>query len=259
MSLTSSISSAINGVLNKAGYALVDIKGGRGRTTFKVRGDERFGYESALVLDLYAPWAADEDFGRVWGAIKANTLTDIWRSHELYQLVREVAPVVGDVLEVGVWRGGTGAALAAAAKRWKPDARVWLCDTFSGVVKAGSEDSSYDGGEHADTSAKIVTDLLDSMNLDNATILKGIFPDETGADIEDRSIALCHVDVDVYQSAADVVAWVKPRMASGGVIVFDDYGFSSTDGVTRLVNGLRNDGDWIYLYNLNKHAVLIRR
>ena len=34
-------------------------------------------------------------------------------------------------------------------------------------------------------------------------------------------MALCHIDVDVYQSARDTVEWVEPRLTSGGAIVFD--------------------------------------
>ena len=59
---------------------------------------------------------------------------------------------VRDVLEVGVWRGGTGCLLAAKAQSLNRNATVFLCDTFSGVVKAGEIDNFYKGGEHADTS-----------------------------------------------------------------------------------------------------------
>ena len=32
----------------------------------------------------------------------------------------------------------------------------YLCDTFKGVVKAGSHDTAYKGGEHANTSIPTV-------------------------------------------------------------------------------------------------------
>jgi O-methyltransferase len=48
-------------------------------------------------------------------------------------------------------------------------------------------------------------------------------------------------------------------MSRGSILVFDDYGFSTCKGITRLVNELRSSGDWIYIYNLNKHAILIKR
>lgn len=72
-------------------------------------------------------------------------------------------------------------------------------------------------------------------------------------------MALCHIDVDVYQSGADIIAWLLPRMRSGSIVVFDDYGFSTCKGITRLVEELRSDGNWRCIYNLNKHAILIRK
>jgi len=141
--------------------------------------------------------------------------------------------IEGDVLEVGVYRGGTGALLA---KRIAGSGkRIFLADTFSGVVKAGDNDPLYKGGEHADTSRSLVDGLLKACELDNATLLQGIFPEDTGHHVPGK-IALLHCDVDVYQSAKDVVEWARPRLSPGGVIIFDDYGFSGCEGVTRLVN-----------------------
>jgi O-methyltransferase len=95
--------------------------------------------------------------------------------------------------------------------------------------------------------------------LTNTSVLKGKFPDETASALADAQIALCHIDVDVYQSAADIVMWLKPRMNNGSMLVFDDYGFSTCKGITKFVDELRASGDWIYLYNLNRHAILIKR
>ncbi len=173
--------------------------------------------------------------------------------------MREVSKIDGDVLEVGVWRGGTGMVLAAAALKWKPQCTVHLCDTFSGVVKAGSMDSRYQGGEHADTSVEHVQSLLHERKLKNCSVHQGVFPESADATLSDKKIALCHIDVDVYQSALDIVDWAKPRMVAGAVMVFDDYGFHHCDGITRLVNELKQTGEWLFVYNLNGHAILIKK
>jgi O-methyltransferase len=259
MKLRSFLSTVLNRLLGRVGYALVRTNGDRTTPYHTHHLGVRFAYEHILIPDAYAPWAIDEEFLAVWEAAEPNTLVDIYRSHELYELVREVADLPGDILEVGVWRGGTGAVLAAAARRYKPAAQVWLCDTFTGVVKAGEHDPTYRGGEHADTSSEIVYSLLKDLALTNVTVLTGIFPNQTAIALGDVPIALCHVDVDVYQSAADTVAWAVPRMRTGSILVFDDYGFSSCKGITRLVEELRTAGSWQYIYNVNKHAILIKR
>jgi O-methyltransferase len=258
MTIRQKISSSLNALLRSVGYALVRVDGERTPAMFADYLDARFAYEHIVILDAFAPWATDDDFITIWQQAHKHTFVDIYRCYELYQLAREVSSVPGDILEVGVWRGGSGSVLAASASRWKPEARVWLCDTFRGVVKAGVNDASYVGGEHSDTTREVVDDLISKLGLTNVSVLPGTFPDETGPLLDDCSIALCHIDVDVYQSAADIVAWLVPRMPAGGMVIFDDYGFSTCKGVTRLVHELRADGGWRFIYNLNKHAILIK-
>jgi O-methyltransferase len=184
---------------------------------------------------------------------------DVARCYELWDLLHGLRDVPGAVVEVGVWRGGTGAILARALNRTKTDEKIYLCDTFSGVVKAGDKDPTYRGGEHADTSMEGVDKLLKTLLLTNAVLLKGMFPEETSMRIPDGPIALCHIDVDVYQSAKDTVNWVADRLSPGGALVFDDYGFPTCVGVTRLVNELKAQSGWLFIYNLNGHAILIKR
>lgn len=245
---------ALNRVLGAAGFRLLRLPA----LQPVEHGGRRYDYEM-IAVPRYAPWLGDEPFQELARQIAGHTLVDRFRCWELYQLVREIRDVPGDIVEVGVWRGGTGAILAAAAARWKPESRVYLCDTFAGVVKATAHDSVYTGGEHADTSLDLVQGLVRRLGLRNVELLQGIFPDETGARVRSGTIALAHVDVDVYQSALDVVSWVSERMPPGGILVFDDYGFRGCDGVTRLVHELRETGDWLYVYNLNGHAILTRR
>lgn len=187
----------------------------------------------------YAPWLADEEFRATHDAVRGNTLVDVYRMWELWHLMRQLAPLEGDVLEIGVWRGGTGCLMADRLRRLGVDADVFLCDTFQGVVKAGARDTDYVGGEHADTSEEIVRDLAASLKLERVRILKGIFPDDTGHAVESRRFRFVHVDVDVFDSARDILDFAWPRLVPGGMVVFDDYGFLECPGVTRFVDGVQ--------------------
>ncbi len=173
------------------------------------------------------------------------------------EFVAETAKIDGDILEVGVWRGGTGCIMAARAQMIGRTCNVFLCDTFSGVVKAGAIDQDV-GGEHADTSIGIVNQCLTDAGVHNCIILTGIFPDETGPAIASRRFSLCHIDVDVYRSALEVFEWVWPRMSPGGVVVFDDYGAQGCAGITILVQELRARRDLLFIHNINGHAIFIK-
>lgn len=215
-------------------------------------------YAAVFPVTTYAPWLTDAGFRKVFAAIEPFTLVDQYRCYELWQLLAEVGHVPGSVLEVGTWRGGTGALLACRAEQLGRRGITYLCDTFTGVVKAGSHDTTYKGGEHADATAIQVQQVLGRVGARRAELLTGIFPEETGHLIENQEFAFGHIDVDVYQSAADVLAWLWPRLAVGGLVVFDDYGFRSCDGITRLVNEHRGRPDARIIHNLNGHAVLVK-
>jgi O-methyltransferase len=207
----------------------------------------------------YSPWVSDTGFQQVYQRAKSSTLVDIYRCYELWQLVGEVKHLEGDLMEVGVWKGGTGALMASIASRIDPSATVFLCDTFEGVAKAGIKDNRYVGGEHDDTSRESVNSLLEGeLGLSNFEILQGVFPDETGNLVADRTFKLCHVDVDVYEGAKAVTEWIWDRMPTGGIIVYDDFGFSGTQGVTAFLEGERAREDRVVVHNLNGHGLLIK-
>lgn len=207
----------------------------------------------------YSPWLADLEFQEVYERIRAFTLVDRYRCYELWQLIAEAAKLPkGDVIEVGVWRGGTGALMGRKCQLAGLDTRLYLCDTFQGVVKAGAQDGAYRGGEHADTNKAMVLDLCRCWDLDRVHILEGIFPDQTGHEVSTRDFRFCHIDVDVYKSAKDVVDWIWPRLVPGGLIVYDDYGFHDCVGITRLVNEERLKKDRLVIHNLNGHGVVIK-
>jgi O-methyltransferase len=185
---------------------------------------------------------------------------DIYRCWELWTLVGDTASLGGGIIEIGVWRGGTSALIAKKAALSGILRPVYSCDTFRGVVKAGVNDPAYKGGEHADTSCDVVKSLNSRLNLTNVRILEGIFPDETAHLIpaEEQTFSLCHIDVDVYQSAFEIVEWIWGRLLRGGVIVYDDYGFKVCEGIRQFVDEQRALRDRRVIYNLNGHGLVLK-
>jgi len=218
-------------------------------------------YEIVRPSATYAPWNTDPFFASAYNAIKDYTMVDGYRCWELWTLVEQSAKLEGDIIEIGTWRGGTGALMARKAQLCGITNRIYMCDTFMGVVKAGVKDTSYKGGEHADTSRWIVEHLIyEIMRLSNVTILEGVFPDHSGVylDNPNSTFRLCHIDVDVYQSAKDIMDWVWSRMVNGGIVVYDDYGFNTCAGITTFVNEQVGRKDRLVFHNLNGHAIIVK-
>lgn len=215
-----------------------------------------FIHQQIIPFASYSPWENDEEFQNVYTTIKDFTLVDKYRCYELWDMVRQVVPLQGDIIEVGVWKGGTGTLIAKAAEQ-NNKSTVYLCDTFEGVVKAGEHDTNYKGGEHADTSKQAVIGLLAKLGSNNTTILKGIFPDDFMAQMEQKTFKFCHIDVDTYGSALGVFDFVWPRIVVGGAVVFDDYGIWGCEGVTKMFNELIAPNGF-KIYNLNGHGIIIK-
>ncbi len=138
-------------------------------------------YSHELVVPLnstYAPWHDDREFREVYDAVEGSTLVDQYKCYELWEQLGQLVHVDGDILEVGVWRGGTGVLMARRVQQLGTKARLLLCDTFQGVAKAGENDPWYKGGEHSDTSPEHVRGLARRLGVD-VELLIGMFPDET--------------------------------------------------------------------------------
>lgn len=207
----------------------------------------------------YSPWKTDAAFQLAWQKIRAHTGVDVYRLYENWKLLGQLKKIPGDILEVGVWKGGSGCLFAQKCRQDGIDAAIYLCDTFQGVVKASDKDNKYKGGEFSDTTVDLVEDLIRAIDGRNVHILKGIFPDDTAERIRDKTFRLCHIDVDTYESARQTTEWVWPRLSVGGAIIYDDYGFVGCEGVTKYVNEIADREDSLLIHNLNGHAILIKR
>ncbi len=235
-----------------------------GVRTYEINWEERpnqytFNQELIFPRNTYNPWFDDKVFMDIYSKnVQLNTLVDIYRCYELWGISKRLKDIDGSILEVGVWKGGTGFLLA---ENINSNDSLFLCDTFNGVVKTSEKDNFYKGGEHDDVDFERVKDLFRGYDQKNIQILKGIFPDETSKDINsNEQFKLCHIDVDAYESAKDIFEWVWPKTIRNGYVIFDDYGFASCEGITQLVNDIVNTrNDLHFLYNVNGHAILIKK
>jgi len=247
----------LRSILSKKGIHIIKGTKYNGNTSFKV-GD--FQYGVVVPFANYSPWVSDIDFNNIYNEVKSHTLVDIFRSFELWELTKAIHNLDKNAsfIEIGVWRGGTAGIIGRRLSLLNSNINFYLADTFVGVAKASEKDTFYNGSEHSDTSQEIVENLL-SNKYHKYKILKGIFPNETSCLIDDEIVfGFCYIDVDVYESSKDIVDWIWSRLIKGGVIIFDDYGFHTCDGVTKFVNEQKNKSDRVVIHNLNGHAVMIK-
>lgn len=216
-------------------------------------------YHLLVPAATYAPWVTDRDFLSAYYKVRPHSLVNLYQAWELWKMAEQLEQVPGDILEVGVWRGSTSIIMGKKLMMIRSAKLVYACDTFTGVVKAGDEqDNYYAGGEHKDTSLQFVAAHVKKFGLTNVHLLQGIFPDDTGHEVADRQFSMCHIDVDAYRSGRDVLDWVWPRLSVGGVVLFNDYGFPITKGITQLVNEENGRQGRVVIHNINGNGIIVK-
>lgn len=136
--------------------------------------------------------------------------------------------------EFGVFKGG---GLAKIASHYAPKTKLILFDTFCGLPENDAhQDGWHKQGEFACTK-KEVEDYLQNPN---AVYVVGRFPDSlqtnnllTGNECK---YACVHIDADLLQSTNSALDYFCSRMAPGGVMIFDDYEWWATPGVTQALH-----------------------
>jgi len=146
----------------------------------------------------------------------------------LFRLARSVTRegVPGDIVECGVAQGGTAALLATAVRR--STRTLWLYDSFEGLPPPESVDGAVAGqytGTYRGTLDEVRSTLARAGVAEHRTrLVKGWFED-TLPTAEVAQIALLHIDGDWYRSVKTCLESLYDRVASGGYVVLDDYGY----------------------------------
>jgi O-methyltransferase len=187
---------------------------------------------------LFSPWTGYGEFPAVFARTTARTLVSPDRCYILYSLARQALSLNGEFWECGVYKGGTAAMLAEIIARLGPAARVpkhrlRLFDTFSGMPETDPARDEHRRGDFADTSLGDVQSFVGHD--DFVTWHEGLIPTTFKA-LERSQVAFAHIDVDIYQSVIDCCDFIFPRLAFGGFMVFDDYGFPTCPGARSAVD-----------------------
>jgi O-methyltransferase len=137
----------------------------------------------------------------------------------------------GAIVEFGCNAGRTAALMACVC----PEKPLWLYDSFKGLPMPTEKDSGQFGAGIMKASVWEVQDHFKTYELYAPTIVEGWFDGITRDQLPDE-IAFAHIDCDLFLSTQKSLNLVYPRLAHGGTIVIDDYGWSVTPGVKAAVD-----------------------
>jgi O-methyltransferase len=172
------------------------------------------------------------------------TMTSVERVSALCDAVRYVvdAKIPGDIVECGVWKGGSMMAVALTLLELGEGTRkLHMFDTFEGMTAPTGRDIARDGVSAADLMARSDRDdpesvwcraplegvkaALHGTGYDPARMffVQGRVEDTVPQHAPER-IALLRLDTDWHESTRHELEHLFPRLSPGGVLIIDDYG-----------------------------------
>lgn len=198
----------------------------------------RLASEEASLPDVPA------SFLGTYRKVRPYTMTSPERIISLCEAVKYVQgkQIDGDIVECGVWRGGSMMAVAETLLAAGDASRdLYLFDTFEGMAPPTENDVDI-GGLTAESllrradrleEASVwcraglddVKQALASTGYPNERLhfVKGMV-EQTIPQFAPEKISLLRLDTDWYESTKHEMEHLFPRLVKGGVLIIDDYG-----------------------------------
>jgi hypothetical protein len=170
------------------------------------------------------------DYLAQFGELKGMNTQRRWA---LYQLQRLTASVPGDTAECGVYTGAGSYSILKVNEASGLKKTHMVFDSFAGLSDPSVEDGAHWEGGDLSCSLEIVKENLHEF--DDVLYFKGWIPTRF-AEVAGRRFSFVHIDVDLYEPTRNSFAFLYERLNPGGIIVRDDYGFSTCPGATRAID-----------------------
>jgi hypothetical protein len=164
------------------------------------------------------------------------------RHYTLNYLVAGADLGLGDVCELGCWRGLSAYQIATRVRESGCRTTFHVFDSFEGLSQIKDEDVLKAGGQPQNIDAwrksfacPLETVRRNLSEFDFIRYYRGWIPERFG-EVADRTFSLVHIDVDLYQPIRDSFEFFYPRLVPGGIIIFDDYGCVAFPGAKKAVD-----------------------
>ena len=180
--------------------------------------------------------------------LDAETMVGLKRLDNLEHCITNVIEqgVPGDLIETGVWRGGSSIFMRAVLKaHGDRDRVVWVADSFRGLPKpdpAHTDDVEDKLWSYSALSVPLeeVRDNFRRYGVldEQVNFLPGWFS-ETLPKAPIERLAVLRLDGDLYESTMTALRELYPKVSAGGYVIVDDY--YAVRGCRRAVDDFRKE------------------
>jgi len=226
-----------------------------------------------MVPDIYGRSASkmtdirsDTNFLKLADSARANRRTLLYydRLHTIYQSLRNLDRLIpkNEVLraaEIGVYKGGGSYFISSVLENLGRQAEHFAVDTFEGHSvqdlplghEGGHVPKQFDKTDFEDVQAYLA-------RFPTTTVIKGRIQD-AAKKLGPSPFHFLHLDMDIYEPTLFALNEYVTRMGVGGVVVIDDYGFTTCPGIKKAVDEyLETTSGFLRLELLTGQCILIK-
>lgn len=207
------------------------------------------------ISEDYKRWQHDREFMEAYRRLSPGNPYSAERKFFLREMARLARSVPGSVAECGCYEGASAYFIA----RILPDVPIHLFDSFAGLPEPTAPDRAQDSmWEKGNLTASETKTRANLASFRNIIIHRGWIP-RTFTEVENERFRLAHIDVDLYEPTLASLAFLYPRMNSGGIIVLDDYGFTNCEGAYKAVHEYMQDKPEPVVHCPTGQGIVIKR
>ena len=141
----------------------------------------------------------------------------------------KVALLPNVYFEFGCHSGRTFSAAIRASRELGilENAKFYAFDSFEGLPQTTDHDGIFESGTFLTGIAdfKKAVEKQANYKLNDENIVKGFYSESLTPELQAKmpKVGVVHIDVDLYSSTVEVLAFIKPLLVNGSVIIFDDF------------------------------------
>jgi O-methyltransferase len=186
-------------------------------------------------------WWNDKNFNQFLKKFDEDQGFNSHRKFALSQLIRLTEYLEGDTAECGTYKGASSFLILDSNKNSIQKKHHHVFDSFEGL----SNPSRLDGTHWQAGDLEIAEDLVEAYlapygrHIDYQ-LYRDWIPNKF-REVEDCKFSFIHIDVDLYQPTLDSISFFYERIVLGGILLCDDYGFTTCPGATAAIDEFLRD------------------
>lgn len=176
----------------------------------------------------------DNEFISFYRKYDTRNFRSFERKYTLKELFKLTRNVEGDTAELGVYYGASSELFLNEIVN---QAKVHhMFDSWEGLSTPGSFDGNFWKKNDLNSSFKICKKNLKHFDKKKKVYYKGWIPDTFNEVNSKINFSFIHFDLDLYEPTKLGLEFFYNKLNRGGIIVFDDYTFTTCPGVKKAVD-----------------------